>query len=198
MVESRLGPTRIRVSPLCGVLLTALLVLDDSTLPLLCLLAAALHECGHLLLLFAWKHPPAALTVGVCGLKIEKKANDPLSLRRCAAVSLAGPAVNLLCFTAMWLIGWRGALCRIHLIMGLLHLLPVEPLDGGQALSSILACHLYPPTVDKILTVTSLLTLIPLTVLGGCLLLYTGYNATLLALCLYLTLELLLCRRRTP
>lgn len=101
------------------------------------LLAAGLHEAGHLLALWALGIPFWGLELRGSGAVIRGDlAGEP----REAWVMLAGPGVNLLlalllrrsfpCFT-LW-----------NLALGAWNLLPIRGLDGGQALALTLPCWL--------------------------------------------------------
>lgn len=186
MIDRHIGRVRIQISPLSGVVLTVLLYLDNGRLPLLCLAAALLHELGHIALLLLFRQPPAAVTVGPWGIRIERRPEVTLGYGQCAAISLAGPGVNVLCAGILWATGSCGELMTVHLITGLLHLLPIETLDGGQALKSLLCLRMAEDAAERLMLRLSVLLLLPLTALGFGLLLYTGYNFSLLALCFYL------------
>lgn len=194
MIEYHIGGVRWRVHPLFGAMLLLLLSLDDKSVPLWCLLACALHEGGHLLVLHLFRQTPVAVTVGLWGLRIERRGGVTLNYRQSAAVALAGPAVNLL----------GALLCRrllpvfaaTQLAVGVLQLLPIEPLDGGQALQNLLCCFLPEDTVERVMLWVSAAVLFPLFLLGFYLLLISGRNFTLLALCLYLVSGIFFCHRR--
>lgn len=196
MIEGTLAGVRIRISPLFTALLLVLLSFDDSRLPLWCFLATLLHEGGHLLLLCLWRRPPAAITVNPFGLHMQQCAGVGLSYGQSAAVSLAGPLVNFLCFGILTVTGHGGAPAGVHAVMGLLHLLPIGTLDGAQALYSLLCLAFGEPAARRVSFWLSILLLIPLSAAGFYLLLCTGYNATLLALCGYLAAEIFFLQNR--
>ena len=74
--------------------------------------------------------------------------------------------------------------------------MPVAALDGGQVLLLLLSCRFAPVTAERILTVISVICLLPMACLGFYLLLLTRYNFTLLLAALYL-IALLLLRQKT-
>lgn len=103
------------------------------------------------------------------------------------------PGVNLLCAGGMLAAGETAhPFFFASLGLGLLHSLPIEPLDGGLALRSLLSLRLGPRRAGRFATGVSLLFLFPMAVLGFLILLRTRYNFTLLAMSLYLMLYLLL------
>ena len=74
------------------------------------------------------------------------------------------------------------------------HLLPIAPLDGGQALFSLLSMRVSTACAGKTIWIVSFLVLLPLSVLGFWILLRSKYNFSLLFACVYLML-LLVCKR---
>lgn len=196
MIIVHLWNIEIRLSLLFPAMLVVLLALDTSGMAAWCVAASAMHEAGHFLALLAVHNKPAQICVGIFGIRVTQNNHTPLSYRQNVLVSLAGPAVNLLSFAILLASGGWSVPTSVHLVMGLLNLLPVEPLDGGQALFCCLAQQLEQDKADRIVFGVSIATILPLAVLGFTVLIYSGYNFTLLALCLYLCLLLLFKKKR--
>lgn len=157
--------------------------------------AAALHEASHLAALFFFRAPPKAACFSALGCRLVLDPEKPLSYRQSALVSFAGPAANLLCFGAMMLLGWKShPFAAANLALGILHCLPIEPLDGGFVLRSVLSGFVREKTAEAVSFAVSLLFLFPLALLGFFILLRTRYNFSLLALCVCLMLYLVLGR----
>ncbi len=195
MLVFSLGGCRLNLKFSCFALLAFCCLFAGFTSGAFFLLAAALHEGAHLALLFLFRAPPRSVVVSALGCRMVLDPERRLSYRQNAAVSLAGPAANLLSFGCMALLGfgsWDFSLAS--LILGLLHSLPIEPLDGGLALRALLSGRMDAHTAGKISFVLSILLLIPLAVLGFLVLLRTRYNVSLLAFSLYLMLYLVLGR----
>ena len=119
---------------------------------LLFLLAATLHESGHLLTMHCLHCRPAKFTLSPAGAKIETDA-PLLSYRREILLFLSGPFANLLgCVGAFFWI-------RMHLsepalyfffcnfLLALLNLIPIRGLDGERSLSAFLSLFWEPGTV---------------------------------------------------
>ena len=115
------------------------------------LLAAALHECGHLLALAMLGAPVEGLRLSAMGAEIDART-ERLSYARELAAVLAGPAVNLTCAPVFarlalrlaWDWGWMFA--GAHALLGVYNLLPIPPLDGARAFYLLLSWHMGPDT----------------------------------------------------
>ncbi|MGE3821780.1 MAG: site-2 protease family protein, partial [Isosphaeraceae bacterium] len=125
-----------------------------------------LHELGHALAARRYGVPTADITLlpigGVARLqRIPEKPSEEL------VVALAGPAVNVLIVTLIWLFGVRPAtdlndprhlleagfwpkLLVVNLFLALFNLLPAFPMDGGRVLRSLLAMRLPYPRATRI------------------------------------------------
>ena len=159
------------------------------------LLAGGLHELGHLLALWRAGAPPAFLELSALGCRMVPSREKTLSYRQSAAVSLAGPGANLVAAGAALLAGGaHSPFYQANLVLGVLHSLPVEPLDGGLAFRGLLASRWGQRVAGRVAGGVSLCLLLPLALLGFLLLLRTRYNFTLLALSVYLMLYLALAR----
>lgn len=100
------------------------------------LAAAALHELGHTLALYALDKPPQALRLSFAGAVME---TPPLGYREELLAAAAGPGMSLPLglLTPLW-----PALGLYSLGLGLFNLLPLFGLDGGRMLRCGLLMHL--------------------------------------------------------
>lgn len=102
------------------------------------LLAAALHECGHLLALRAFHVPIEGLRLSAFGAVLHARGAQRLSYGRELVVTLAGCGMNLVCgvLTAwlslhyVWVEGFVFA--GAHILLCAFNLLPIPPLDGSS------------------------------------------------------------------
>ena len=152
---------------------------------------AALHEAAHLFALLCFKEKPREINVGVFGMEIRRAGNVGLSYRREILVSLAGPALNTVLAAAFILLGRERDIIAVNLSMAALNFLPVTPLDGGRALYFWLCGRMAEEKARKITEGAGIITLFPLSFLGFTVLIRSGYNFTLLAVCVYLILLLI-------
>lgn len=140
----RLGPLVFRDPVLlCGALYV-LLYFDASGFLRLGLLAAFLHEWGHILLYCAFfrRFPVIEVTMtGFC-MRLPSQGLAPVQRFWLAA---AGPAVNFV-LAGIWVLRLeqsvtiRGsAFLAANLLTGSFNLLPIPPLDGAQMAASLYA-----------------------------------------------------------
>ena len=140
---------QVRITP--GFLFLAAFLFYQSTSSFLVtfLLAAALHEGGHLLAA-RWRGVPVrALSMTAFGCILDFVDEALVRDRDLLWIAAAGPLCNLLfallCVTP-WVGRWRGAALfgAEHLLLALFNLLPVFPLDGA-----VLCAGLLKPTVGE-------------------------------------------------
>ena len=140
----RLGPLVFRDPVLLCGSLYFLLYFDASGFLRLGLLAAFLHECGHILVYCALlrRFPVIEVTMtGFC-MRMDAPARG-LSPGRFFWLAAAGPAVNFM-LAGIWTLRLeqeltiRGsAFWAANLLTGGFNLLPVPPLDGAQLASCL-------------------------------------------------------------
>lgn len=192
MLELRIGGVPCRFSLLFPAMVAVAVTLDPSVFSLWCLAASFMHEAGHFTALLAFDCKPQRISVGLFGMRVEQDPAKRLGYRQNALVSLAGPAVNLVTFCILSFFHGNEAAALVHLTLGVFNLLPIEPLDGGQALYCLLALRMEEESARKWVLRISVITLFPIAAAGFFVLAMSGYNITLLAVSLYLSLLLLL------
>lgn len=121
---------------LCGVVYL-LLYFDASGFLRLGLLAAVLHELGHILVYGIQQRQLPVIEVTMTGFCM-RTAGKRLFPRQRFVLAAAGPAVNFL-LAGVWAVRLaqtatiRGsAFWAANLLTGLFNLLPIPPLDGAQ------------------------------------------------------------------
>lgn len=191
MLEWRWAGMQCRLSLWFPASLIVMLSLDSSGLTFLCLMASVAHEMGHFVAMLLLHDAPSGITLGFFGMRVERRPTQRMSYPALCAVSLGGPLVNVLCGVLLWCSGAQEA-ALIHGVMAVFHLLPVQSLDGGEALYDLLCCRLSEERAERVLLLCSAVVLCPLTALGVWLLFASGYNFTLLAVSAYLGLRMFL------
>jgi len=166
--------------------LAASLTVCPAEATLAVLLAAAMHEAGHLAALRAFRVPVEGIRLGAMGAVIRAGGAKRLSYGRELCVTLAGPAVNLLCAYPLAVLsarhGWdRGMLLAgAHAVLGVYNLLPVPPLDGSRALYLIVSYCFGPAAGERAARCAALVCSFTLAALGAYLAL--RYSAALFLL----------------
>lgn len=175
--SAKMERRRLTVSPGFPVLVCLLVCLSGLRGVLPFLLAAALHEAGHLLALALLGIPVYGLELRASGAVIRAELRGEL---REAWALLAGPAVNLL--VAGGLFHLRPLLSFCSLALGLFNLLPIRGLDGGRLCALLLPRLLGPAgsILCKLLHCGTLLALAAAGIWGTCVL-YLGLLPALLA-----------------
>lgn len=171
---------KIRITPGAILLIAALVFKRDMLLPAT-VLAAVLHECGHLLAARCLGIRLRLLELDMMGAKLYPAAQIP-SYRSEALLAAAGPAASLLLALIPPVTPFRAALRTATLSFALFNLLPIEGFDGGRVLHAVLAALRGAETAARALFCSSYLSLLLLFSLSACLLLRYGEDAALAVL----------------
>lgn len=187
----------VRVSFLFIAVLFIALVNQNSSLPIILLISALLHEAGHLVCIFLTRTKVCAVYFNIFGMKIVRGINPRLNYRDECKIALMGPCVNLLVFLlflTMFFCLKSVILLQIALInafMAMFNLLPIFCLDGGSALYSFLSMRKSSFTAHKAVRKVSFVFVVPLILFGVFQLFNTKYNFTFLLVGLYLIILLI-------
>ncbi len=139
MLNIKLGNSRIIVRFGFLLQLSVFLLLDRFGLGMAFLEAVLLHEGGHLLILLLCRCPVEEVELSLFGVSIKQREYNLAPLWE-LALYLAGPAMNLLMVALLFSIDkFR---CVFHLLLAALNLLPLRPMDGGNALFLLME-HLF-------------------------------------------------------
>lgn len=161
------------------------------------IICTVIHECGHLLVMMRCGCKKAEIKVNLFNAAIIDKERNTRSYKQDAAIICAGPAANLI--TALIAlpvyvlcgIGFAYNILIMSIMLAAFNLLPMESTDGGQLLLLLLKQKLPQDTSQRIMTVISLIVLLPVATVGFLVLLHSKYNYTLLFAALYLVVILL-------
>ena len=179
--------------------LTAALLLDRTGYIGLGLLAAVIHETGHLLMMAYFHSLPQKICFSAFQVNIVDGGRTRHSYQKDCLILLAGPGLNLV--TALLLVPFITAESSFllyffyaNLLLCGFNLLPIEALDGGQILTMLLLTRLNARTCSIIVDILSCIVILPLGIAGFLVLLRSKYNFSLLFISCYL-MGLLLLRR---
>ena len=184
-------------------LMTAVILFDTSMSVLICFASVIAHETGHLLAMKYFGSYPRKIKLTLFDIAIIDCKKITRSDKAEFIITLAGVTVNFILVTISYFLMNISENSYIQMIfdtnftLGLFNSLPIDSLDGGQALFILLSMKFSPFTSMKILDIISFVILIPVAVMGFLVLLQSKYNFTLLLTALYLISILLLKNRKT-
>lgn len=127
--------------------LTAAVWLAEPELLLPTVLAAAFHELGHVVALWAVGGRVEGFTLSALGAEL--RLSGGLSYGRELPVALAGPVCSMALAWTAAAMGWF-LTAGISLALGLFNLLPVRPLDGGRAVACVGGMLLDPVGAERL------------------------------------------------
>lgn len=158
--------------------------------------AIAVHEAGHLLAMFRYGYFPKRIKISLFAIHIADDARHTRRAKENFFIIFFGPAANFICvflFYLLYLFGRDMCLPFVfaNASVGLLNSLPVMSLDGGQLLYLLLCRRLSGQTAERVITLLTLIMLIPLAAFGFVVLFQSPGNFSLLFVCGYLLLSLL-------
>ena len=159
-------------------------------------MAVIIHECGHLFAMLICKSPPDKIKISLFEIKITNSSRQLNTTRQNIFIIFFGPLVNFICFILFYLLYLCNSefllpIAMANLCTGLFNMLPVMSLDGGQLMYVILSRKFSEKSAERIINITAVIILFPLTVLGFMVLLNSKYNFSLLFVCTYLIASLL-------
>ncbi len=180
---------RVKCSPLLILLTVSYVLIEGSFDPLFVLAFAFLHELGHFAVIHHYGARIEGFSGGGQGFSI---AVNGLSYRQELFVALGGPAVSMALSIFFGGLAWASEreflwfCCLSNGALGLFNLLPIFPLDGGRILSSFLGLHCSLQWQRRLSAGIGMLFLFPLLGLAFWQFLSSGYNPSLLLICIYL------------
>jgi stage IV sporulation protein FB len=159
---------------------------DPSSETLAMLIAAFLHECGHLAVIFITGIGASEVRITPYGLEISTKRRYR-SFGEELAVSVAGCAVNFLTFLAFWrATGLIEGIAYASLVFGILNILPILSLDGGEALRAFFSIIFPFKKAERYAKIISFFTLTVLWCIAAYIFLFSGYNYSLFIMAVWL------------
>lgn len=173
---------KIRIAP-ATLLFLFLLAFNQSLLLPATLLAALFHECGHLVAARLLDIPIRLMEIDLFGAKIYPARFIP-SYRQELLLAAAGPLFSLLLGVFLLPHGTAFSVTvrDATFSFALFNLLPISDFDGGRILHATLSQFFEGETADRILSITSYLSLFLLFSLSSCILLKYGQNLALAVL----------------
>ena len=184
--------TRFRLTFSFFAVITAMLLTCDRRIVGISVMSSLLHECGHLVLLFAFGERPDSVIFGAFGIRIERKGVSSLCYERQAAVAMGGIVVNcalavvfaVLYYFFVWEVFAVGF--AVNILIGGLNMMPVGILDAGQFLRYILLERFDEDETESKLNIVSDFSVLLFACFCVCYTVFISLNASLICVCLYL------------
>ncbi len=160
---------RIRVHPAGLVLFIAVFLFADSHLAIAALLALAVHESAHLLVMAACGMRGCLVEITPFGGMMDAKQFEKQAIWKQLVVACAGVAASAI---SAWICTFlHGTLFvqrffQANLSLAIFNALPLWPLDGARAIAALGACLGIEPFVKKTLSWFSMVSGIFLVVIG--------------------------------
>ena len=192
-MEFKMGTVRFRLSfPLVAGI--TLIMAGDTSGTVICgILACICHETGHIVAMKCFGTKITTVSIYVFDVGITDISKKDRGIVAEIIITLSGIGVNfVLCFLAfivynrckLYIFGY---FATANLTLALFNLLPIETLDGGNALKMILQRNFSDKTVYFVTLTISLLCIVPLGYFSYRTLMNSRYNFTMLFATLYLT-----------
>lgn len=178
MIEITVLKTKVSVSPMFFMVLTAVLLLDKTGISGFAVLFSILHELGHLLALLSQKVYPISIKTDVFGIHISLPEN--LSTEKKCFVLVSGFAVNFI-LSLLFFAAGNKIFFYINLVIGIFTAMPLSSTDGGAVLKTILF-EFIPQKEEKIFKIISFLFCAAVSVFLAVSIAFTGNYFILIAL----------------
>lgn len=176
---------KLRAEPSFYVFWAVFCLLDSEGVLPIFVGAALVHEVGHILAIYACGGQVEYVKLSACGAVLQQ--NRSLGYWSDCAIALAGPAAGMAAALILSAAGCTTA-AGANVLLSVFNCLPLLPLDGGCAISVLLA--MLPPRAagmgQHALAQFSIGGTCVLIFGGAVLLMHTGRNATVLAAGMFL------------
>lgn len=153
------------------------------------LMAALIHELGHICMAAILGVKMKFLKTGIVGISLKYHFTYTSPLKE-AAVCLAGPLMGVVVFFLGFKNGAVSYFTAASLGLTVFNLLPISFLDGGCALSAVLSIFLSPDTVWKVCRVLSVIFTIILWCAAVMLMLHSNGDISAMTVSIYLLYRL--------
>lgn len=189
---------KVKISFLLIGMVAGIILLDESKTTIWGLIAALMHEFGHIFAMTLKNNKPQEINFDIFDIKIKDNNRSRSSYGENILILFAGPCMNLslaaIFFLAYFITGIDFLLIPMseNLILGILNILPIESLDGGQILYCLLVKKLGIQKSEKIVCIVSFIFLVPLSILGFTILFKSKYNMSLFVVSCYLMVMIVL------
>ena len=171
--------------------LAFLVLLDRSGFVAMSLLAAIIHELGHIVAFILLHDLPSEISFEAAGIRMVRSEKD-VSVKKELFQLFMGSITNFVVFLlfsfSLKTVNQASVFAVSHLLLGIFNLLPIQALDGGKVLYLLLSQILYPETAYRISRGITWTTILLLTIFSIYLCRHGKGNLSLLLICGWLTI----------
>ena len=186
--------TRYKIDFTFALTVTLMLLLCSEETVIISVISSALHEIGHLTLMYILRQKVVSVTFGAFGVRIDREITTALSYKKEAVIAIGGILVNFVIaiFGAVYYLFFGSdfslKLTAVNIIIAIFNMIPVDTLDMGRVLRYTLLCSIDENKCDRILGIVSIV-FANLTVIG-CLAvnILIGFNLSLIIVTVYLNI----------
>ncbi|MCM1365351.1 MAG: hypothetical protein NC122_07330 [Faecalibacterium sp.] len=172
--------------------LTIMLMTADNNIAAVSIVSSLLHECGHLVFMYAFHDAPKSVEFGGFGIRIERLGVSATSYKHEAIIAIGGVCVNfilaLTLFVVFYFFGSQTAFITafVNIFIASLNLMPVGMLDAGRFLRYILLMRIEEQKTERLISRISDITVICFTAFCIVYTVILGFNISLTAVAVYL------------
>lgn len=191
---AQIGSTQLKLRFSFVATVTLMLYFCDERVVLSAFFASLFHESGHIIIMRLCKARLKAIELGAFGIRIDRAAFGLLSYKKEALIAIGGILFNLfacLVFYILRIISENEEFLlfsAVNLLVAMINSIPNGYLDFGRALHFFLLCFLSEDKAEKIISVTSSVSAAALAILWLFYSIFVGFNISLTAVTLYLTI----------
>ena len=171
-MQFKIKNTKVTISFTFFALIIISISIDKTEFLYESIIFAIAHEIGHIIALKFFRVNIEEFKVSLFGGNIKILNNNKIKYCQSAFISLSGPLVNIFFCVLFCILNsffefkFIYNVFVINLVLAIFNLLPFYNFDGGKILSSILLNFINEKSVDIILTITSIVVLIPFSYLA--------------------------------
>lgn len=191
--------TKINISPWFVLMIILFYAFEGTHFTVYLLISAVLHEIGHIICTYRLHRKIEKISAEPFKICIEISNPNTLSYKEEIILALSGPLVNILIaatffmllqFTNLNFVEDFQFIIIINLSIFAVNMLPIYPLDGGRIFYAALKQHFDYDIAKKVNDVMSVIILLPFLFLSFLILVMTGYNVSMIFICIFLVISI--------
>ncbi len=188
-MQFKIKSTKVDVSFTFLALILLTTCFDKEGILLISLISSVIHELIHIAFIIAFGGKISEITFSIFGGNIKRSKALKLTNLKEFFISISAPATNILAGALLVLFNIR-LWGYINLIIGGFNILPFYDFDGGRGLFYLFSNYLNHSSVNKILNVTSALSVILISTFTVAVFFNGKTGVSMLLLCVYMIFSL--------